>query len=151
MPGCPILSYLPKSRWNLSCFIRGIFQLPDSIALAKRCEQAAFDVSPLIKNSEGANVSAQQSHFVSANSLGFMAGFATSRHSVSCSVIAGNGQDMQRDDWYVTQRNAANFPAVEKVGDYAARRALSRLKPRRLKTRKCPVVFEASPRCWFDR
>ncbi|MBK9522962.1 MAG: metalloprotease PmbA [Rhodocyclaceae bacterium] len=142
--GLPDPKLFAKKPMELELFHPWNISIADSIALAKRCEQAAFDVSPLIKNSEGANVSAQQSHFVSANSLGFMAGFATSRHSVSCSVIAGNGQDMQRDDWYVTQRNAANFPAVEKVGDYAARRALSRLKPRRLKTRKCPVVFEAS-------
>jgi PmbA protein len=142
--GLPDPKLFAKKPMELELFHPWNISIPDSIALAQRCEQAAFDVSPMIKNSEGASVSAQQSHFVSANSLGFMAGFATSRHSVSCSVIAGKGQDMQRDDWYVTQRNAANLPPVEKVGDYAARRALSRLKPRRLKTRKCPVVFEAS-------
>jgi PmbA protein len=142
--GLPDPKLFAKKPMELELFHPWNISIADSIAMAQRCEQAAFDVSPLIKNSEGASVSAQQSHFVSANSLGFMAGFATSRHSVSCSVIAGKGQDMQRDDWYVTQRNAANLPSVESVGDYAARRALSRLKPRRLKTRKCPVVFEAS-------
>jgi PmbA protein len=85
-----------------------------------------------------------ESHFVSANSLGFMGGFATSRHYVSCSVIAGEGEDMQRDDWYAS-RNAMrrNFPMPRRIGDYAARRALSRLGARKLKTRKCPVIFEA--------
>ena len=97
----------------------------------------------MVKNSEGATISAQQSHFVSANSLGFMGGFATSRHYVSCSVIAGAGEDMQRDDWYVSQRDARKFPDAATVGDYAARRALSRLGARKLKTRKCPVIFEA--------
>lgn len=85
--GLPDLSYLPKSRWNLSCFIRGIFQLPTQSLWRSVASRQRLMSSPLIKNSEGANVSAQQSHFVSANSLGFMAGFATSRHSVSCSVI----------------------------------------------------------------
>jgi hypothetical protein len=59
-----------------------------AIELARRCEQAAFDVSPLVKNSEGATVSAQQAQFVAANSLGFMGGFPTTRHYVACSVIA---------------------------------------------------------------
>jgi PmbA protein len=88
-------------------------------------------------------VSAQQSHFISANSLGFMGGFATSRHYVSCSVIAGEGEDMQRDDWYASRRNAAEFPDPALIGDYAARRALARLGSRKLKTRTCPVIFEA--------
>jgi PmbA protein len=114
-----------------------------AIDLARRCEQAAFDVSPLIRNSEGASVSAQTSHFVSANSLGFIGGFATSRHYVSCSVIAGEGDEMQRDDWYATRRNADDFSDVAGIGDYAARRALARLGSRKLKTRKCPVIFEA--------
>jgi PmbA protein len=114
-----------------------------AIDIARRCEQAAFDVSPMVKNSEGASVSAQTAQFVSANSLGFMGGFATSRHYISCSVIAGEGDDMQRDDWYATRRNAADFPDSARIGDYAARRALSRLGGRKLKTRKCPVIFEA--------
>jgi PmbA protein len=55
----------------------------EAIELARRCEAAAFAVSPLVKNSEGASVSAQQSHFVSANSLGFMGGYPSSRHYLS--------------------------------------------------------------------
>jgi PmbA protein len=117
--------------------------IEEAIALARRCEEAAFAVSPLITNTEGASVSAQQSHFVSANSLGFMGGYATTRHYISVAPIAGKGDDMQRDDWYSTKRDPADFPAAEAVGDYAARRALSRLKARKLKTRQVPVLFEA--------
>jgi PmbA protein len=58
-------------------------------------------------------------------------------------VIAGEGEDMQRDDWYASRRNAAEFPDAALIGDYAARRALARLGSRKLKTRKCPVIFEA--------
>ncbi len=121
--------------WNLP--------VEEAIELARRCEQAAFAVSPLIGNTEGASVSAQQSHFVSANSLGFMGGFATTRHYISCAPIAGKGDDMQRDDWYSNKRDAADFPAPEAIGDYAARRALARLGARKLKTRQVPVLFEA--------
>ena len=115
----------------------------EAIDIARRCEQAAFDVSPLVTNSEGASVSAHQSHFVSANSLGFMGGYATSRHYVSCCAIAGEGDDMQRDDWYSGQRDPVDLARPEAIGDYAARRALSRLGARKLRTRQVPVLLEA--------
>jgi len=141
--GLPDPKLLATKTMDLDLYHPWAISVEAAIELARRCEQAAFDVSPMVKNSEGASVSAQASHFVSANSLGFMGGFATSRHYISCSVIAGEGEDMQRDDWYVSQRNPANFPHAATVGDYAARRALARLGARKLKTRKCPVIFEA--------
>jgi len=141
--GLPDAGLLATRSMDLDLFHPWDISVESAIELARRCEQAAFDVSPLVKNSEGASISAQTSHFVSANSLGFMGGFATSRHYVSCSVIAGEGDEMQRDDWYATRRNAAEFPDTARIGDYAARRALARLGSRKLKTRKCPVIFEA--------
>ena len=141
--GLPEAKLLAQRGMELDLFHPWDIPVEGAIDIARRCEQAAFDVSPMVKNSEGATVSAQQSHFVSANSLGFMGGFATSRHYLSCSVIAGEGEDMQRDDWYASRRNAAEFPDAALIGDYAARRALARLGSRKLKTRKCPVIFEA--------
>lgn len=117
-----------------------------AIDLARRCEAAAFAVSPQVRNSEGASVSTHTAHFISANSLGFMDGFASSRHYISCVPIAqgvGKGADMQRDDWYSGWRDPAQLAAPEAIGDYAARRALSRLKARKLGTRQCKVMFEA--------
>ncbi|MEO8040338.1 MAG: DNA gyrase modulator, partial [Betaproteobacteria bacterium] len=75
-----------------------------AIVLARDCEAAALAVDPRISNSEGASVHTQESQFVYANSLGFNAGYPGSRHSISCSVIAGKGEDMQRDDWYTIAR-----------------------------------------------
>ena len=141
--GLPEPGLLAKKSMDLDLFHPWDIPVESAIDMARHCEQAAFDVSPMVRNSEGASVSAQTAQFVSANSLGFMGGFATSRHYVSCSVIAGEGDDMQRDDWYATRRNAKDFPDVARIGDYAARRALSRLGARKLKTRKCPVIFEA--------
>lgn len=115
----------------------------DAINLALRCEQAAFAVSPLITNSEGATVSIQESQFISANSRGFMGGYPASRHYLACSVIAGKDDHMQRDDWYSISRDAQQLSAPEAIGDYAARRALSRLGARKIKTCKVPVLFEA--------
>ncbi|HJV28497.1 MAG TPA: metalloprotease PmbA [Aromatoleum sp.] len=115
----------------------------DSIITARRCEEAAFAVSPKITNSEGASVSTQESHFVSANSAGFMGGYASSRHSVSCSVIAGEGDGMQREYWYDSRRDAAELMAADAVGQRAAERALARLGARKIKTCEAPVLFEA--------
>jgi PmbA protein len=115
----------------------------EAIAVARRSEAAALAVSPLITNTEGASVSAHQSHFISANSLGFMGGYASSRHYISCCAIAGEGDDMQRDDWYSGQRDPCDLAAPEAIGEYAARRTLARLGAKKLKTRKVPVILEA--------
>jgi PmbA protein len=112
--------------------------------LALRCEAAAFAVDKRITNSEGAGVSAQQSHFFSGNSRGFRGGYASSRHSISVAPIAGRGAGMQRDAWYTSMRAAEDLAQPEAVGRYAAERALSRLKSRRVKTAEVPVLFESS-------
>jgi PmbA protein len=115
----------------------------DAIALARRCEQAAFAASPQVANSEGATVSTQQAQFVSANSHGFMGGYPTSRHYISCSVIAGEAEAMQRDDWYTTRRSAGELDDPESVGRIAAERAVARLGARKVKTGEFPVILEA--------
>jgi PmbA protein len=112
--------------------------------LARRAEAAALAMDPRITNSEGGSVSAQQSHFWAGNSRGFRGGYASSRHSLSVSPIAGTGRDMQRDYWYTSMRDALEMASPESVGRYAAERALSRLKPRKLSTREVPVLFEST-------
>ena len=115
----------------------------EAIAMARDCEAAAFRLDPRVVNSEGASVSCQHSQFVLANSLGFMGGFPSSRHYLSCSVIAAEDDQMQRDDWYVSMRAPADLPRPEAVGDYAGRRALARLRGRKIDTMSVPVLFEA--------
>jgi PmbA protein len=111
--------------------------------IARRCEAAALGVDRRIANSEGAGVSAQQSHFQAGNSRGFRGGYASSRHYLSVSPIAGRGRDMQRDAWYSSMRDPSELAAPEAVGRYAAERALARLKSRRVPTGEVPVLFEA--------
>jgi PmbA protein len=114
-----------------------------AIEMARACEAAAFRLDPRISNSDGASVSCQQYQSIAANSNGFMGAFRSSRHYLSCAVIAAQNGQMQRDDWYATQRSAADLPAPEVIGDYAGRRALARLRGRKLKTMRAPVLFEA--------
>ncbi len=111
--------------------------------LALECEAAALSTDRRITNSEGAGVSAQQSHFFSAHTHGFRGGYASSRHSISVAPIAGRGDDMQRDAWYSSMRSADELASPQAVGRYAAERALSRLKSRKIKTTECPVLFES--------
>jgi PmbA protein len=112
--------------------------------IALRCERAALDTDRRITNSEGAGVSAQQSHFYAGNTRGFRGGYASSRHSVSVAPIAGKGDGMQRDAWYSSMRDAAELSAPEAVGRYAAERALSRLASRKIATCEVPVLFEST-------
>jgi PmbA protein len=112
--------------------------------IARRCEDAAMTVDRRITNSEGAGVSAQQAHFWSGNSRGFRGGYASSRHYISVSPIAGKGKDMQRDGWYTSMRDATELASPETVGRYAAERALARLKSRRVPTGQVPVLFEST-------
>ena len=118
----------------------------EAARIALECEAAALGTSRRITNSEGAGVSAQQSHFFSAHTRGFRGGYASSRHSISVAPIAsspGKGGDMQRDAWYSSMRDAAELASPAVVGRYAAERALSRLKSRKVKTCECPVLFES--------
>ncbi|WP_296942175.1 metalloprotease PmbA [uncultured Massilia sp.] len=115
----------------------------EAVEIAQRCEAAAFAVDKRVTNSEGASVYVQQSHFVAANSHGFCAGYPFSRHTLSVAPIAGKGAHMQRDDWYSSARDPKKLADPEKVGRYAAERALARLNARKLDTRTCPVLFEA--------
>jgi len=111
-------------------------------SLARRAEDAAFAVDKRITNSEGASVSAQQSHFWAGNSRGFRGGYASSRHSLSVSPIAGRGAGMERDYWYSSERDALQLASPEAVGRYAAERTLARLKARKIATCEVPVLFE---------
>jgi len=123
----------------------------EALRLSLECEAAAFATSRKITNSEGAGVSAQQSHFFTAHMRGgernrpgiFSGGYASSRHSLSVAPIAGKGDGMQRDAWYSSMRAADELASPQAVGRYAAERALSRLGSRKIATTECPVLFES--------
>ena len=141
--GLPDEKDIAQQQPDLDLFHPWNITSADAATLALRCEAAAMQTDKRITNSEGAAVSAQQSHFFSAHTHGFRGGYASSRHSISVAPIAGKGDDMQRDAWYSSMRSAAELSSPEAVGRYAAERALSRLKSRKIATTQCPVLFEA--------
>src|SRR3954462_11773216 len=141
--GLPDADLVAKKAPDLDLFHPWALGTEEAIALAKRCEDAAFATAPVIKNSEGATVSTQQSQFLLANSLGFRGGFPGSRHYLSCSVIAQEKGLMQRDDWYSASRVPGKIAEPRALGRYAAQRAASRLRARKIATCQAPVLYEA--------
>ncbi len=113
----------------------------DAIDIARRCEETARSFDPRIENSEGATVTTHQGIRVYGNSHGFVGGYASSAHSLNCSVVGRQDGHMQRDYWYTTARDAADMETPEAVGRKAAQRTVARLGARRLKTRDAPVLF----------
>jgi PmbA protein len=111
-----------------------------AIEIGREVEAAGRD-HDAITNSEGASVQCGDALGVYANSHGFIGRERGTHHSVSCSLIAGQGDAMQRDGWYEYVRDADDFPAFASIGAKAAQRAAARLGARKLSTRECPVLY----------
>src|SRR5262245_6196982 len=141
--GLPDAELLAKNTPDLDLYHPWDITTEEAVELAKRCEAAAFAVSKKIRNSEGASVSAQQTQFVFANSLGFTGGFPGSRHWLSCAVIAEDKGLMQRDDWYSAARAPEEIADARVLGRYAGQRTVARLGARKIATCDAPVLFEA--------
>ena len=119
------------------------WELPpeEAVELAKACEAVGLAVDARLTNSEGATVSSQRDARVYGNSLGFLGGYGSTTHSLSCVLLAQVGDDMQRDYWYSTARDAEDLESIETIGRKAAERALARLNARKISTRRAPVLF----------
>jgi PmbA protein len=114
-----------------------------AIEMATACEAAGMAVDRRLTNSEGASVSTHRGVRVYGNSHGFMGGYPTTSHSISCVLLAQDGDDMQRDYWYTSARDPGGLDDLAQVGRRAGERALARLGARQISTRKAPVVFAA--------
>jgi PmbA protein len=110
-------------------------------ALARAAEQAALSVKGVSK-SGGASASAGIGGMVLVTSHGFRGAYLGSSHGVSMTAIAGEGTGMERDYDYSSVRHAVDLESPEKIGLSAAARAVARLNPRKVTTRKVPVVFD---------
>jgi PmbA protein len=113
--------------WNISA--------DRAIEIAKSCEAAALAFDPRINNSEGASVGTHQGLHVYGNTHGFVGGYPTTSHTVSCVVLAGKGEDMQRDYWYSSSRDWRELDDPETIGRESARRTIARLE------RRAPALF----------
>jgi PmbA protein len=112
-----------------------------AIEIAKSCESAALAFDPRINNSEGASLGTHQGLHVYGNTHGFVGGYPTTSHTLSCVVLAGSGEDMQRDYWYSSARDWRELEHAQAIGRESARRTIARLDPRKLSTRRAPVLI----------
>ncbi|HLR16820.1 MAG TPA: metalloprotease PmbA [Alcanivoracaceae bacterium] len=113
-----------------------------AIAIALQCEEAGRQDARIV-NSEGAQVSVNMSTRAYGNSEGFVAAYNSSRHGLSCVLVAEQDGQMQRDYYYDSHRVPSELMAPEAIGAEAARRTLARLGAQRPATGQWPVLFAA--------
>ena len=115
----------------------------EAIELATACEEAGLAADPRISNSEGGSLNTGRALRVYGNTHGFIGGYPSTSHSLSCVLVAGEGDGMERDYWYTSARDPGRLESAEEVGRRAAERTLMRLGATRLSTRTTPVIFPA--------
>ncbi len=113
----------------------------EAIELALRCEAAGHSRHASVKKTDSVGFASHRGVRFYGNSLGFMAGVPSTRHSLSATLIAEDASGMQRDGWYTVARDPADLLSPEAVGNKAADRAARRLGARRLRTGSMPVVL----------
>ena len=111
-------------------------------ALAREAEQAGLAVAGVTK-SGGASASAGISGLVLVTSHGFSGTTIASRHGVAMTAIAGEGTGMERDYDFSSTLHASDLEPAEVIGRRAGERAIKRLNPRKVATRRLPVVFDS--------
>ncbi|HEC05165.1 MAG TPA: metalloprotease PmbA [Thiothrix sp.] len=116
-------------------------QADEAIDIALNCENAAREFSPLITNSDGSGVSSYRGTNVYANSHGFTGISKGTRHNLSASMVAQEGDSMQRDYWFSSSRLPDQLDSPESIGKQAAERAIKRLNGRQIATTKVPVLY----------
>ena len=141
----PPAEMLGQISGDLDLYHADVYSLPgeERIQYARRCEKAALDYDPRIKNSEGGSFDAATGHKILANSNGFVGEYRRSYCSVSAVPIAKTDDGgMQRDYWFSVARSLGRLDSPEDVGKIAAQRTLRRLNARKPNTAEVPVVLD---------
>ncbi len=139
--GLADVSQLAKSFPELDLIDRGLPSVQQLEQMARAAEAAGLSVKGISK-SGGASASAGIGGMVLVTSHGFRGAYLGSSHGVSMTAIAGEGTGMERDYDYSSVRHASDLESPDKIGRTAGLRAIERLNPRKVTTRKVPVVFD---------
>lgn len=115
----------------------------EAVEMAMTCEAKALALDARIKNSDGVNVSTYEFCHGFANTHGGEGFLRGTRHGISCSLIAKEGEAMQRDYDYSSVRNAQDLRGLDELAASAVERTTSRLGARQIKTQKAPVLFSS--------
>jgi PmbA protein len=109
--------------------------------LARTVESAGLAVKGVSK-SGGASASAGVGGMVLVTSSGFRGSYLASNHNIGMQAIAGEGTAMERDYDYSSALHSSDLESAEAIGRSAGERAVKRLNPRKVSTRRVPVVFD---------
>ena len=134
-------SQLATSFPELDLIDRNLPSVQQLEQMARAAEAAGLSVKGISK-SGGASASAGIGGMVLVTSHGFRGAYLGSSHGVSMTAIAGEGTGMERDYDYSSVRHASDLESPDKIGRTAGLRAIERLNPRKVTTRKVPVVFD---------
>lgn len=136
-------SLLAMEPEDLDLYHHKAINTDEAIEIAKACEESALAYDKRITNSDGASLDTFEGFKVYGNTHGQLVGYPSSRHSLSCVMIAGEDDNMQRDYAYTVNRKFDLLDDPKTVGLKAATETLSRLHPQKLPTSKVPVMFRA--------
>ena len=128
---------------DLDLYHPKVLSTEEAISLAKECEDTALAYDERITNSDGATLASFEGFKVYGNSHGQLVGYPSTRHNLSCVMIANEGEDMQRDYAYTVSREFDAMDSATKIGQQSSIEALSRLGAHKLATTKVPVMFRA--------
>ncbi len=112
-----------------------------AIEMTTECERIARSHDKRINNSEGASLSTAQSYSVYGNSHGFIGGYPTTRHGISCVLVATADDGMQRDYYYSNARAAEDLEDIAVIAGIAAKRTVARLGARPIATQQAAILF----------
>lgn len=135
--------FLAMEPEDLDLYHPKVLTTEEAISIAKACEDTALGYDKRITNSDGATLASFEGFKVYGNSHGQLVGYPSTRHSLSCVMIANEGDDMQRDYAYTVSREFDAMESASKIGQQASIEVLSRLGARKLATSKVPVMFRA--------
>lgn len=141
--GLPSVDQLAEDFRELDLYHPWDITPQEAIDLAIDLERRATTQDSRIKQGDGAHVDTHTSTSVFANSIGFLHSKNTSRHGLSCVLIADSANGMQRDYWYDTKRDAKDLMSVEVIAKKAAERTIHRLNGKSVPTQTVPVLFDA--------
>lgn len=141
--GLPDASLITSEFPKLDLFHPWDITPEEAIQLACRIETTAQKMDKRIKNSDGTGVSSYDFVHGFLNTSGGHGIYQGSMHSMSCGLVAEEGNSMQRDGYDTNARDSKHLQSVEELAEKAVNRAIERLHPRKLKTQKMPVLFSS--------
>lgn len=126
----PLEQYFP---WDIDA--------PKAIELAMACEAHALSLNKSFIKSDGAGLSSHQTYELIANSEGFMQAYASTSHSMHCSLIAEKNGEMQSDSEFTCAMDPADLWTTNYIAEEANKKAIARLGARQIPTQSLPVLF----------